>query len=135
MPHVDFCVPATQSVEVQQPAQVVGSHSQRPCRQRCPVEQARPPPHAHSPVVALHPSERGSWHDEHARPSVPQVEVDEARQVVPSQQPMGHVEAPQVAVVTHVPLVSHDAPAPHELHAPPPLPQAEFERPPRHTPA
>ena len=51
LPQSCFEVPATQSLLLQQPAQLVESQTQVPPEQRCPAAQAARFPHRQSPVA------------------------------------------------------------------------------------
>jgi hypothetical protein len=92
------------------------SQTQRPPAHRCPLAQAGPAPHAHSPD-AEHPSARVASQATHALPPAPQVETEGALHVVPVQQPEGQSQPAQAPR-------AHASPCGHGEQACPALPHA-----------
>ena len=98
-PHMPWALPGSHVDPLQQPPHDVLSHTQVPPRQRCPVEQASPPPHVHAPAEE-HPSAVAP-HAWHCKPPVPHAgPVGGEVQTFPVQHPWEH----EVAVQTHTPL-------------------------------
>lgn len=120
VPHAATSVPAKQLVPEQQPfGHDVLSQTQAPPTHRFLRGHAGPAPHRQKPaaeqVSAVIP------HVEHVLPPEPQFASEWARQVLPSQQPLGH----EVALHTQLPEAQtcpgpQAGPAPH-AHAPAPV--------------
>lgn len=133
-PHFVFRFPVRHEVPSQHPAQVAGSQVQVPPTQRRPTSQTLPEPQPHCPLGSQL-FERVVTQEVQERPAVPHVVAVDERHVVPSQQPLGHVEALQLEVVMHTPPSAEQLePAPHEAQLRPPTPHAVLEVPLRHTP-
>lgn len=102
---------------LQHPAgQLVASHAHWPPTQRWPVAQAGPPPQPQLPLV--HESVRVRSQVAHEAPAAPQLEIEAALHVEPTQHPAAH----DAASHTHAPPAhrcpaAHAAPVPH-WHAP-----------------
>ncbi len=92
-PHDVAWLPDRHVVPLQQPAHDSASQTHAPLRQRCPLPQAGPTPHAQAPVGEQR-SERASQ-AAHATPEAPHAPVDGVRHVVPEQQPPGQLDASQ----------------------------------------
>ncbi|MEP6652412.1 MAG: hypothetical protein ABJA82_03585 [Myxococcales bacterium] len=97
------------------PGHEVASHTQLPARQRCPVPQADPAPHAHMPASVQRSVNRGSQATQ-AAPAAPHLVAEGATQTPKvSQQPLGQEAASQLQCPPrHFNPVVQAGPVPHE---------------------
>jgi hypothetical protein len=119
-PHSDVDSMVTHAVPLQQPlGQEFASHTHALFAHSWPTPQDGPVPHWHRPE-AEHVSAVVMSHSVHAVPPVPHATSDPWLQVGPEQQPVAQVSTQPEQRPSPVQV----CPEGHELHAPPPLPQA-----------